>query len=143
MNQVRLHRSLRQGLCLCVHVKAEPLLESHGAKETRGIIHETPLVQHPDRAILQIATATAIVDQDAESPWVQADRQCINREISPMQILLDRAWLDNGKRRRLSIGFLSRGRDINPTAVAIVTTAVGKRSCTMICPPTSRASSWA
>lgn len=55
MNQVRLHRSLRQGLCLCVHVKAEPLLESHGAKETRGIIHETPLVQHPDRAILQIA----------------------------------------------------------------------------------------
>jgi hypothetical protein len=91
MNQVRLHRSLRQGLCLCVHVKAEPLLESHGAKETRGIIHETPLVQHPDRAILQIATATVIVDQDAESPWVQADRQCINREISPMQILLDRA----------------------------------------------------
>src|SRR5687768_13147273 len=88
------------------------MFESNGPEHARWVFHETQAMQDPDDAVLEIPLPTVKIEQHAELCWVEANGQRIHREVTTIQILLNRTPFDGRKSGRVFVIFGPGGRDI-------------------------------
>ena len=84
-------------------LEAEPQLQAHGAQDAGGVVDEREAVQHPQRLVLEVAPAAEEIDQIEARLRSQADRQGIDREVAPEEVLPQGRRLHLGERRGLPV----------------------------------------
>src|SRR5690606_27918987 len=88
------HGMVDQFLGARLDLEAQPLLEAGGPQDARRVVHKAQAVQHADNPGAQVGLATVEVQKLPEMARVQADSQRVDREIAPVDVVLDAAALD-------------------------------------------------
>ena len=88
------------------------MLKSDGTEDARRVFHETEAMQDTDDAVFQIPLPSVKVEQDAALSWVEGNGQRIDREVTTIQVFLNRTPFNGRKRGRIFVVFGSGGRDI-------------------------------
>jgi hypothetical protein len=97
--------------------KTETVAESDSSQDSSGVFNKREIVKDADRFLFDISCSAKEVDQLAEGPRIQIDRERIHSEISTVEISFYRAGLHSGERARPGIVLVSGGSHIDLEAI--------------------------
>ena len=114
-----LHRLADQRCRVRLEVEAEPVLQSETAEDAGGIVLEGLVMQDPQQPLLQISRSAERIEEPEAALRIEANRQGVDREVPPRQILFHRTRRDHGQCPRLEVLLLAGGGQIDPHALAV------------------------
>ena len=100
-----------------LHVEAVAVLVAQRAEEPGRVVDEGEVVEDPQDAGLQVAKAAEEVDQAPEVLALERDREGVDREVAPVEVLPDRGLLDRGQGARVVVELGAGGGDVDPAPV--------------------------
>ena len=98
------------------------------SKQPGGIVCEAPVVKDPQLPLVEIVEGTRNAQQLPTVRSGQRERDRVDREIPPSEILASTGWLNLGQRSGLCIP-LTSARAMSNRTPSISRVAVEKRSC--------------
>ena len=104
---------------MLVEPKSVPRLVRDAAQDPRRVVHERPVVEHANRAVLEIDATAVRIEERTEVVGRERRRHRVHREVPAMQIVRELGVLDRGKRSRRGVGLPPRRHDVDPLAVGV------------------------
>jgi hypothetical protein len=100
--------------CSGRQAKAEPSRVAGSPKHPGRIIPEAPAVKRSDESPFEVQPTSERIQQMRAGSTIEGECHCVDREVSTLEVLLDRGRSDDGKSPGGRVSFASRLREVDP-----------------------------